>query len=83
MDALTLLHERRSCTALQAPAPQGEALDNILRAALRVPDFQGLHPYEFIIACGEGLDRLGAVMQDAAHEAKLPQSVVERARRMP
>jgi len=83
MDALTLLLERRSCSALGAPAPAGEALQTILRAALRVPDFQSLRPYEFILAEGDGLDRLGALMQEAADAAGRPPEVVERARRMP
>ena len=83
MDALTLLLERRSCAALAAPAPEGAALDTILKAALRVPDFQRLRPYEFILAAGEGLDRLGALMQQAAAESGKEAEIVERARRMP
>ncbi|MDR3518130.1 MAG: NAD(P)H nitroreductase [Azospirillaceae bacterium] len=83
MDALTLLLERRSCHALQAPAPEGEALATILRAAFRVPDFQQLRPYEFILAAGDGLDRLGALMEQAARAGGKPDDVIERSRRMP
>jgi nitroreductase len=83
MDALTLLLERRSCTALEAPAPAGEALENILRAALRVPDFQRLRPYAFVLASGEGLDRLGELMAQAARRSQQPDAAVERAKRMP
>lgn len=83
MDALTLLLERRSCAALQAPAPAGEALDLILRAAMRVPDHQRLRPYEFILCQGEGLDRLGAIMERAAIAAGKPADVIARAPRMP
>lgn len=83
MDALTLLLERRSCAALQAPAPEGEALALILRAAMRVPDFQRLRPYEFILAAGDGLDRLGAILEQAAVAAGKPPEVVLRAPRMP
>jgi nitroreductase len=72
MDAITLLTARRSSHALQAPAPDGEALETILRAALRVPDFEGLRPYEFILASGEGLDRLGALFERAAIRAGKP-----------
>jgi len=83
MDALTLLHTRRSCAALAAPAPEGEALDAILRAALRVPDFQNLRPYEFLVATGDGLDRLGRMMRAAAIASGRPAADVERARGMP
>jgi len=83
MDALTLLLERRSCVALQAPAPEGAALTAILRTALRVPDFQRLRPYEFILASGDGLDRLGALMEQAALASGKAADIVERARRMP
>jgi nitroreductase len=83
MDAITLLLERRSCSALQAPSPEGQALSVILRAALRVPDFQRLRPYEFILASGAGLDRLGALMQAAAINSGQQPEIVERVRRMP
>lgn len=83
MDAITLLLTRRSCAALQAPAPDGVALETILRAALRVPDFQELRPYEFIIAKGEGLQRLGAMMERAAIASGQPPDIVKRAPRMP
>jgi len=82
-EALSLLLNRRSCHALTAPAPTGEALDLIFRAALRVPDFQHLRPYRFLIAEGEGLERLGALMQRAAIAAGQPDAVIERAPRMP
>ena len=83
MDAMTLLLERRSCGALTEPAPDGAALDAILKAALRVPDFQRLRPYTFILAKGEGLDRLGALLQTAARQSGQPPATIERAPRMP
>lgn len=83
MDALTLLLKRRSCHALTTPAPEGPALENILQAALRVPDFQHLHPYEFLLAKEDGLDRLGLLLQDAARASGQPEEVITRAPRMP
>lgn len=83
MDALTLLLERRSCSRLTEPGPTGAALDTILRAAVRVPDFQHLHPYEFLLAEGEGRDRLGRLMENAARASGRPQADIKRARRMP
>jgi nitroreductase len=78
-----LLLERRSCHNLQPPAPEGEALEKIFRAAMRVPDFQGLRPYEFLCASGDGLDRLGVTLEEAAVAAGEPDATVARARRMP
>jgi nitroreductase len=83
MDAMTLLLERRSCHALQEPGPDEAALELMVRAALRVPDFQRLRPYEFIVAQGEGLDRLGALMEAAAIASGRSDADVERAPRMP
>ena len=83
MDALTLLHERRSCSKLTEPGPEGEALDAILKAAFRVPDFQHLRPYEFIVARGEGLNRLGLLMEKAALASSQPDDIVKRAPKMP
>ncbi|MBR9973438.1 NAD(P)H nitroreductase [Magnetospirillum sulfuroxidans] len=83
MDALKLLLERRSCHALQAPGPQGAELDVILRAGLRVPDFQSLRPYEFLVAVGPGLDRLGDLFAQAARVAGKSDELVGRAARMP
>lgn len=83
MDALTLLLERRSCHALTAPAPEGEALDAILLAGQRVPDFLGLKPYRFLVAEGEGLDRLGVLLERAAVASGRSAEIVARAPRMP
>lgn len=83
MDALTLLLNRRSTAALEAPGPEGSALDAILGAAVRVPDFHGLRPYEFLIAEGEGRARLGLMMQQAATASGRAESEAARARSMP
>lgn len=82
-DKLSLLLTRRSCHALAEPGPSGEALDLIFRAALRVPDFQRLRPFRFLVAVGEGRERLGAAMQRAAIAAGKGQDVIDRAPRMP
>jgi nitroreductase len=83
MDALTLLYTRHSCRALKAPAPDSDRLAAILRAAVSVPDFQHLHPYEFIVAEGEGRERLGRMLAEAARAAGKSQKAVAWARRMP
>ncbi|EOD55178.1 NAD(P)H nitroreductase [Aeromonas molluscorum] len=66
MDALTLLLNRHSCARLTLPAPGGEALDNILKAGLRAPDHGTLTPWQFILFAGEGRERLGTLLGEAA-----------------
>jgi nitroreductase len=83
LEALKLLLERQSAHALQAPGPDEAQLYLILRAALRVPDFQNLKPFEFLIAEGEGRDRLGALMQQAARASGRPEADIDRAPKMP
>ena len=74
---------RRSSHHLIAPAPDDQALALILRAAQRAPDFGQLRPYRFLAARGDGLDRLGAAMQQAAINAGKPQKTIDRAPLMP
>lgn len=83
MNALDLLLTRQSAHALQEPGPDAAQLDTILRAALRVPDFQNLKPFEFLVAEGEGRERLGALMRQAALASNRPEENVLRAPKMP
>lgn len=81
--ALGLLLNRRSCHSVRAPGPDDAELALILRAALRVPDFQRLRPYRFLAARDEGLDRLGQAMQRAALAAGRSKAEIARTPRMP
>ncbi|MBB4198148.1 NAD(P)H nitroreductase [Rhodoblastus sphagnicola] len=83
MNALDLLLTRQSMHALQAPGPDAAQLDVILRAALRVPDFQNLKPFEFVVAEGEGREKLGALMQQAARASGRAEEDIARAPKMP
>ena len=69
MDAMTLLHQRRSMGKLAGPAPTAEQLDAIYRAALRAPDHKEMTPYRFIEFSGEGLDRLGELFARSDYQA--------------
>lgn len=80
---LSFLLARRSCHKLAGPGPSPEQLNLILRAGMRVPDFQRLRPWRFLVAEGDGLDRLGAAMQRAAVAAGQPPEVVARAPTLP
>jgi ABC-type lipoprotein export system ATPase subunit/nitroreductase len=81
--ALDLLLRRRSCHRLVEPGPGPAELQLILRAALRSPDFRQLRPFRFVVAEGQGRERLGEAMQRAAAAGGQPAAVVDRAPSMP
>ena len=81
--ALSLLLTRSSCGLLQAPAPSGEALEHILQAGLRAPDHGHLQPFQFLLAEGEGLNRLGALLAESAKQDGAAEEAIERATQMP
>ncbi|WP_273858994.1 NAD(P)H nitroreductase [Photobacterium sp. GSS17] len=83
MDALTLLLNRRSLPKLAAPAPQGDALDNIFRAGLRAPDHAALTPWRFIVSEGEGLQKLADILVEAAKADGAEEAVIEKASKAP
>ena len=59
MDATDFLLTRRSHSpkALTTPAPDREALLQLLTAAARVPDHGMLEPWRFVVLQGPGLAR--------------------------
>ena len=83
MDALTLLLNRHSCGRLTEPAPSGEVLDNILKAGLRAPDHGTLTPWQFILFEGEGRERLGTLLANAARARGEDEDSVEKSRTAP
>lgn len=80
---LELLLQRRSHHSLVAPGPDGAQLTQMLRAALRVPDFRHLRPYRFLLAQGAGRDRLGQAMARAAVAGGQSERLIQRAPAMP
>jgi nitroreductase len=83
LDAAELLLTRQSTPRLVAPAPNESQLTFILDAAARVPDHAGLTPWEFIIATGEGLARLGEIFAAAASANDAGEEQIDKARSMP
>lgn len=67
MDALELLHNRRSVPAdrLGEPAPVGAHLEAILRAGVAAADHDGLRPWRFLIVRGAARESLGEVFARA------------------
>ena len=49
MDALELLLNRRSIAKLEAPAPSGDVLENIIQAGPRVLDHGNLTPWRLLL----------------------------------
>ena len=83
MQALDLLLTRGSQPRLQAPAPEGQALENIKQAALRAPDHACLSPWKFVVCQNQGLTRLGEVFQQAAIATNKTEKEIERAPQLP
>ncbi|MFT4994684.1 MAG: nitroreductase [Paraglaciecola sp.] len=83
MDALELLLTRRSQPRLQAPAPSEKVLENIMQAALRVPDHMGLTPWRFVVCHKAGLKRLGDIFEQAAIIEDKGEKHIERASQLP
>jgi nitroreductase len=79
MQALELLLNRMSQPRLQKPAPSEQELQNIIHAAMRVPDHASLTPWKFIVCQEAGLSRLGDVFEQAALEEQLSEKEVQRA----
>lgn len=83
MDALDLVVNRRSASRLSEPAPKGEALENILRAGMRAPDHGTLQPWRFVIIEDEGRERFSQLLVAAAHEDRMEEKAIEKARKSP
>ena len=83
MDALSLLLHRQSIAQLQEPAPCGETLEQILQAGLRAPDHGALHPWLFLVAEGDGRQRLGDLLAEVAQARGMAPDDIEKARTAP
>lgn len=83
MQALDLLLNRRSQPRLQKPAPEGQILQNILHAGMRVPDHANLMPWKFVVCQDSGLVKLGDIFEQAAIDEQLSEREVLRAPQLP
>lgn len=83
MHALDLLLTRRSQPRLTSPAPTGDALENIKRSALQVPDHASLSPYKFLVCTGKGLDKLGSLFEQSAIDNDKSEREIQRAPQLP
>ena len=83
MDAIELLTTRSSQPRLTDPAPSGEELEIIKKAAIRAPDHAGLKPWKFIVCEGAGRRKLGELMEQAAIASGMSDRDVDRAPQLP
>ena len=89
MDALQALHQRVSVPRLSEPAPKGDILANIQRAAFRAADHARMRPWRFLIVEGEGRQALGELFvrseeqRGAELSDKARQRIAERPLRAP
>ncbi len=76
---IALLHKRRSVppALLEGPGPAPEQLDDLLRAASRVPDHGKLAPWRFLVIEGEAGRRIGETLA-ATHAADFPDADAAR-----
>lgn len=81
--ALELLLHRRSHANLCEPGPDAGALELMLQAALQVPDHHYLRPYRFLLASGQGRERLGEKLAAAARDEGQSEAVITKAATMP
>lgn len=82
MSTIEFLINRQSNGFLIEPAPSNSQLDNILNAAVAVPDHGGLNPYQFKIISGDGLKRLTDIFVKAMSSKHNDAIKIEKANKM-
>ncbi|MEW6765481.1 MAG: nitroreductase [Pseudomonadota bacterium] len=86
-NAIDLLLNRYSTPAklLADPAPEGDHLDLILRAAMSAPDHRALRPWRFLLVRGEARNRLGDIFAEgyARRHPEAEPDKIERQREKP
>lgn len=84
-DHLKFLQRRNSAPKLAAPAPSGDDLDEIFRAAVRAPDHAWLRPWRFITIEGTRREDFGEVLKSCllARNPDADEAAVAKARAAP
>lgn len=85
MDFIHGLLNRVSVARLEAPAPCDAQLEVMIQAGLRAPDHGNLKPWRSVLVKGEGLNRLGVLLQKAqlARNPDSDEAMLERCLKMP
>ncbi|MBN3860291.1 nitroreductase [Neisseriaceae bacterium PsAf] len=82
MDALELLLNRQSHRDLGMPVPEGEILETILAAGLKVPDHGQLNPYRFTVIRQNRMSDLKEVLLSAVEELDLLPNKISKAQQI-
>lgn len=84
-DLLHFLQHRNSSPKLTGPAPSDAELEEIFRAALRVPDHAWLRPWRFITIAGERRDDFGLVLERCLRQRnpRADEAALQKARNAP
>lgn len=77
MDFL-LTRRSKPAAALTAPAPEGAALEQLLTAAVRVPDHGALTPWRFLILEAPARQRLAALIRERGPALAIDPAKVEK-----
>ncbi len=82
MTPIETLLSRASVGELTEPAPEREALDQILEAGLRAPDHGKLRPWRFVLIRGEARQVWAETIVEAlkAREPDAPQGAIDKQR---
>ncbi len=69
MTVIEFLLARQSSPLLTSPAPEQNALEQILAAGMRVPDHAGLQPWHFTVITENGLQKLSDLFVESSDKA--------------
>ena len=85
MDAIEAIQQRVSVPRLGGEAPRADVLQQIYKAALRVPDHGQLKPWRFLEISEDGLDQLGELFAKAkqAEDPEISARALVKARAKP
>ena len=83
MQALDLLLNRYSSSRLEAPAPNKDELETILKAGLRAPDHGNLTPWKFIISQDVGIEKLSHIFEETVKHENGSEEDQQRAKMAP
>lgn len=82
MNTLDLLTTRHSEKKLTTPAPNSQQLEQLLQAAMHVPDHGKLMPYRFVVIQDNGLTKFEQLLKQAVVELKLDEKHQQKAEKL-
>jgi len=68
----------RSARTLGTPGPDADALEDLLRLAVRSPDHGKLEPWRFVVIAGDARRRVGEIARARARELGFDEATIEK-----